>query len=138
MEVLLFGIVSVTMKGNAIKKSHIVKKSGGPLRATKQFQCVCDRGGNIYLGLYVGKTINVIGLLCLVFLIGMSFYDQDFGIQTAALSLIVLGLYTWNYVEIYHDMKRHKHSTICSKACARAGVWYQFKGSAHTIMDPRP
>ena len=51
--------------------------------------------------------------------------------------LLLVGIFTRGYVDLYRAMRKDKHSTKCSRGAAILGNLYSGRGSSYSIYPPK-
>lgn len=120
------------------KQKHPAVKINDAIERRKEFICICGTGDKISLGLHWVKTVNIIWVTILIFVMLFALYDPTLRIIALIVALLFTGIVTFNYRYLYRNMIRHGHTPDCSKQCAEIGVWYQARGSSFHIYTPRP
>jgi len=62
--------------------------------------------------------------------------DMEFGL-TIVIDLLLVGMFTWGYVDLYKAMRKNKHSAKCSRGAAILGNLYSGRGGSYSIYPPK-
>jgi hypothetical protein len=115
---------------------HPLVKLWDSVERLQEFQCQCDAGGKIYLGLRWVRWVNysivaavIISWACMT--VDNSAHDMI--TPLFFMTIVVLCMFAWNYAAIYRDMRIAGHSVHCSNQASLRGIFYSGKASAHSI-----
>jgi len=135
--VLLVAILVFAKKFKALRKSnptHLLIKLNNVANRKVAYECICGKGGNIYLG---RAFVRVIDLAILILLTLSIFSGARIPLPVILLlSLLILGVYIPLYISLYKKMRASKHSKSCSRIAAIHALPYQTQGSWFEIRKP--
>lgn len=115
--------------------THLLVKLDDAVNRKIPYECVCGRGGEIYLGRAFARWMMYIVLFIPM---GASLFNIK---EMWPLILFFLAIIAWVYIpgyfQIYKQMKKSKHSMHCSRKAAIASLPYQTEGSWFEIRKIR-
>ena len=127
--VLIVVLLVFAKKFKALRKSnptHPLVKLNNAANKKIAYECICGKGGNIYVGRAFVRVINIAILILFTLSI---FLGARIPIPVILLlSIIILGVYIPMFINIYKDMRAYKHSKPCSRKAAIRALPYQTRG----------
>ena len=116
---------------------HLWSRLSSSIEKQYEYKCRCSRGGKIYLGLRLAKWVNIaIIVIPLVIINIWQIIDMEF-VPAMIVDLLLVGIFTRGYVDLYRAMRKDKHSTKCSRGAAILGNLYSGRGSSYSIYPPK-